>query len=381
MRVLYPTLYDPHDESAWSGLGNAIARSLEQAGIDVDYMGPVDAPRSLRDLAAAKLAQRLAPGGHLAEREPGWTRALARQVEHEVAERRPDALVSPGTIPVAHVRPGVPLLVWADATFAAMVGYYPGWDTLSSLSLRQGNALERQAIRRADALVFASDWAAASALADYGAAPGKVHVVPFGSNLPVEHGPDDVRAWLDERPRGHCRLLLVGLEWERKGVDTAIGAAVALNACGLKTTLTVVGAVPPAGSTLPDCVEVTGPLPRGPRLQALYRESHFLVLPSRSEAFGVVFCEASAFGLPAVASDTGGIPSAVADGRNGRLLPAGAPPDEYAATIRDLFADADAYRRLGLSAYREYEQRLNWTRSGARVREVLEAIVEGAPAH
>lgn len=378
MKVLYPTLYDPRDEAAWSGLGNAIARSLEQAGVEVDYMGPVEAPRSFLDRTAAKLAGRLAPGGHLVEREPGWAKSLARRVEHEVERRRPDALVSPGTIPVAHVRPGIPLLVWADATFAAMVGYYPGWDRLSPLTLRHGNALERHAVRRAEQLVFASEWAAASAIADYGADPEKVHVVPFGSNLPIEHGPDDVRVWLDERPRDRCSLLLVGLDWERKGVETAIGTAVALNDAGLQTTLTVVGAVPPAGFAVPPCVEITGPLPRGPALLALYREAHFLLLPTRSEAFGIVFCEASAFGVPSVASDTGGVPSVVTDGRNGRLLPPGASSADYAAAITELFSDVDAYRRLGLSAYREYEQRLSWATSGARVRELLETIVDRA---
>jgi glycosyltransferase involved in cell wall biosynthesis len=279
---------------------------------------------------------------------------------------------------VAHVRQGVPLLIWADATFAAMVDYYPGWDALSPFSRRQGNALERRAIRRADQLVFASDWAAASAIANYGADPGKVHVVPFGSNLPIEHGPEDVTAWLDERPRDRCRLLLVGVDWERKGVETAIGAAVALNESGLQTTLTVVGAYPPTGFAVPPCVHVAGPLPRGPALSALYREAHFFVLPTRSEAFGIVFCEASAFGVPSVASDTGGVPSAIADGRNGRLLSPHASPADYAAVILDLFSDVDAYRRLGLSAYQEYEQRLNWATSGARVRGLLETIVGGA---
>jgi glycosyltransferase involved in cell wall biosynthesis len=377
MRVLYPTLYDPHDRSAWSGSGKTIAASLERAGVDVEYIGPLEAPRTFRDRAAASLAWRLAPGSQFADREPGWARALARQVDDEVQRRKPDAVVSPGTIPVAYVRPGIPMLIWTDATFAAMVDYYPGWDVLSSFTRRQGNALERRAVRRAEGLVFASEWAAASAVADYGADPGKVHVVPFGSNLPIEHGPDDVGAWVDGRPRDRCRLLLVGVDWERKGVDTAIDAAVALNESGLQTTLTVVGAVPPAGFAVPSCVEVTGPLPRGQRLSALYRDAHFFVLPTRSETFGVVFAEASAFGVPSVASKTGGVPSAVVDGRSGRLLPPGASPDEYAAAVHELFSDADAYRRLGLAAYREYEQRLNWTTSGARVGELLETIVDG----
>jgi hypothetical protein len=38
---------------------------------------------------------------------------------------------------------------------------------------------------------------------------------------------------------------------------------------------------------------------------SLYRDAHFFIMPSRQEAYGIVYCEAAAFGRPAIAAQTG----------------------------------------------------------------------------
>ncbi|HRQ86246.1 MAG TPA: glycosyltransferase, partial [Flavobacteriales bacterium] len=47
------------------------------------------------------------------------------------------------------------------------------------------------------------------------------------------------------------------------------------------------------------------------RLEHHLRTADFLILPTRFEAYGIVFCEAAAYGLPALASRTGGVPTIV----------------------------------------------------------------------
>jgi glycogen(starch) synthase len=48
-----------------------------------------------------------------------------------------------------------------------------------------------------------------------------------------------------------------------------------------------------------------------------------LVLPSRSEPFGIVIIEAGALDTPVIASNVGGVPEIIDDGRTGVLVPAG----------------------------------------------------------
>jgi glycosyltransferase involved in cell wall biosynthesis len=65
-------------------------------------------------------------------------------------------------------------------------------------------------------------------------------------------------------------------------------------------------------------------------VQDYLRAADYFVFPSESEALPLALLEAMACGLPALASDIGGVRDIVEDGRNGRL----APPNDAAAWTR-----------------------------------------------
>jgi glycosyltransferase involved in cell wall biosynthesis len=76
---------------------------------------------------------------------------------------------------------------------------------------------------------------------------------------------------------------------------------------------------------------------------SLYRDAHFFIMPSRQEAYGIVYCEAAAFGRPAIAAQTGGVGTIVGDDRTGLLFPLEATPADYADRILALWSQPEAY--------------------------------------
>lgn len=85
------------------------------------------------------------------------------------------------------------------------------------------------------------------------------------------------------------------------------------------------------------------------RVVELYAALDCFALPSRDEALGVALLEATAAGLPAIASNVGGIPEIVVDGESGLLVPP-EDPGALAAAIDRLRRDPGLARRLGAAA-------------------------------
>ena len=200
--------------------------------------------------------------------------------------------------------------------------------------------------------------------------PGRVAVVPFGANMDTELSDDEAEAAVAARPGDACRLLFIGVDWERKGGDYAVAVA------GSKRT-------PPASrprSTWSDHgrrvkrfrssstgIRVhrqdLGGRPK--RASRAHAGSTFRVLPARADCSPVVLNEAAAHALPALASDVGGTPTIVRDEVSGKLFSSRADLSDY----RDFVLRGGPSRRatdLPLGAPEEYRSRLNWRAPPAR---------------
>lgn len=83
---------------------------------------------------------------------------------------------------------------------------------------------------------------------------------------------------------------------------------------------------------------------------ALLAGFELFALSSRSEGYSVALLEACAAGLPVVATDVGGNREIVADGRNGRLVPAGDAAG-YAEALLELLRDRPLAARMGTAGH------------------------------
>lgn len=79
----------------------------------------------------------------------------------------------------------------------------------------------------------------------------------------------------------------------------------------------------------------------------ILQHSHFFVLPSKSETFGVVYIEALACGLPIIATDCGG-PSDIVTSENGLLVPVD-DIEDLSNAILYMAENIDKYDRKAIS--------------------------------
>ena len=171
----------------------------------------------------------------------------------------------------------------------------------------------------------------------------------------------------------------------RKGMDTLIRAASRLS----ERIPDVVVAIAGAGrdrARLEGLVESTGApvrlLGRVPDelLPGMYGAGDVFSMSCRNrwagleqEGFGIVFVEAAAAGVPAVAGDSGGSAEAVADGETGLVVRRPGDPLQVAEALADLIDDEPRRLEMGRRARARAEVEFSYDVLAARLREGLDA--------
>ncbi|NWG47305.1 MAG: glycosyltransferase family 4 protein [Alphaproteobacteria bacterium] len=371
---------DPREVRTWSGVPFFIVRALEAAGyravwLPAENRSVTGGLRKLNDWVHERSGRRFLPK-YFALRN-----ALAAQsIRAGIARHKVDAVLSITSDQcLRYLRTDVPVIHTSDTTFAGMVDYYPDFTDLLPFAERAGHDICRRAIRTATLTVYPSDWARDLAVSLYGADPNRVRVIPYGANLFEPPSTDCVAARQAAWREGHVRLLFVGGDWDRKGGPIAAAAAERLVAEGIDCRLDVIGAGPAEPIEAP-WFTCHGFLNKSrPDHRALYdrlwAEASLFLLPSRGETFGAVYCEAAANALPAIAADTGGVSSAVIDGRTGLVLPLDADGAAFATAIRSLMQDEARYGRLVSGARERFDQCLTWDHWVASVIEGLNEVL------
>ena len=377
MELAYVTTYDPTNIHHWSGTGFYMYQTFKNSGIKIKSISNLK--EHVRSLHRFKKTfySKVRSKSYLWEREPSILKSYASQVEKHLKSIHCDIVFSPGTIPIALLNTNKPIIFWADATFAGMTNFYPKYTNLSNETIKHGNKMEQVALSRCQLAIYSSEWAANTAIQYYDVDPAKVKVVPFGANIENEKAEADIKGIIANKKFDVCKLLFIGVDWQRKGGDIALKVAELLNKKGIRTELHIIGCKPP--SQTPEYVKLYGYISKTTiegkaRLERLFSESHFLILPAKAECYGIVLTEASSFGLPSIATNVGGIPTIIHNGKNGYVFPSDECQNNFCECIARIFSSSHEYKQLSISAFNEYSQRLNWNSSGKKVSDLMHTL-------
>lgn len=366
MKIAFTTTFDAMDVHNWSGTPYHMAKALEEAGHDIQYLGRLSRRlppffKIKQNLKQTFCQQRLSPRFNITA-----ARHYSAQIDEKLKSMNVDAIISPLINPIAYLETEKPIILWTDSVYAQLVGFYPPFAYHSADTIQQGNTITKACLDRCTYAVFSSDWAARAAIELYGASKDKVKVIPFGANLTHAPSQDRVEAAIAKRDMQKIKLLFLAKSWERKGGDIVVAVAKALHEANYPVELHIIGYDHiPGQTTIPNYVHCHGFIskqtPEGKqKLEQLLSESHFLFVPSRAEAYGIVFCEANAYGVPCLTTHVGGIGTVIQDGVNGFTFGLDAKIQDYVETIVHCMQDPAQYQALAHSAYHAYATRLNW---------------------
>jgi len=255
-------------------------------------------------------------------------------------------------------RGGVPYVVAIKGVIAEELRHEQGRTRLLFQALAR---LEARNARHADVVLADSAYCRDAIVRHYGIPAGRIRLVPEGIELArwqrvaaqTPHHSDGATILCVARqyPRKHVADLLRALPQVRCAVPSAHAVLVGDGPehAALRALAAELGLGPAA--------QFLGAIADDDEVARCYRRADVFCLPSVQEAFGIVFLEAMASGLPVVATRAAAIPEVVPDGQAGLLVPPG-DVEALAAALTTLLREPTrraAYGARGQAHVRQYD--------------------------
>ena len=253
--------------------------------------------------------------------------------------------------------------------------------------LEPGTRVESEAkvVACSDILVANADEERRQLIELYGADPSRIEIVAPGVDRAFFSPGSTSGAQAAIGYDGGPLVLFVGRIQPLKGVDIAVQTLAQLSDSTSKLMI-VGGASGRDGDTevirlmamiddlgLRERVIFVDPQPHY-ALSTYYRAADVLIMPSRSESFGLVALEAAACAVPVVAAAVGGLRTLVQDGVTGYLIDE-RDPSLYADAIDRILGDPAHAAALGAAAA-VTASRYPWSGLAGRLRRIYMDLVE-----
>lgn len=379
MRVLVITNDLPPQVGGIQYYVDQLCRGLVAAGDAVTLYGSTHEGAETWDHAA--------PYGVVRERTPTLlpTPLVQRRTLRLVEHIRADVVVFGAAFPLGLMGPAI-----RRRAGVPYVAFTHGLE-VSAVRLPAGARFLRRIGRDAGAVTYVSHWCRSLLRPAFGDGPRHVMLPPAVDAADYHAGIRGaavrMRWGIGDAPLVVCVSRLV----ERKGQDRLIDAMPALRERVPGTRLMVVGGGPyrealearAEAAGIADAVAFTG-LVDDEELPAHFAAADVFAMPCRErhrglevEAFGIVFTQAQAVGVPVVAGDIGGVPDTLVDGRTGVLVD-GRNQAAVTAAVGDLLADADRRMIMGAEAAEFVASGFTWDLRTEQLRELLAAVVSGS---
>ncbi len=370
IKVLYVAYrYDPLDPNQGSGADFQFHSAIVKEGFDVEILGPFDDPPCVLERRVRQIYNR-----YTSKRYPKFPISLAKLTSKALNEAtvsiKPDVIFTRFPPSLIYYTGSIPCVYRTDAVQLGLREY----GQYGNLGIKFGIWQDKRALRNCHRIITHSTWNRDLLVSGYGVSKKKVVLFPNPAALPSKVFPESQTINF-KKLSSPLRLLFVGRDARRKGLDIAIEVVNLLNQNGIPTQLVVCGL---NGKRQPTITYV-GNFDKNDAAQLskyveLYQNSHFLIHPARFDPSPIVTAEAAGFGVPTITNDVCGISTSVKNGVSGIVLPGHSLADKYVEVIQRFLKFPDEYNRLCVSTKLRFDFELNWNAASKKVAYVLSNI-------
>lgn len=363
MRIAYLSNNNPENIHLWSGTPYHIIQILKEKHTVIWIGGNV--------ISGAKWHHTLKNKLNIFHPE-SYSKEIGLYLSKEIENNKCDIVITSTYFFVSNLAIDIPIIYFADVTLNLCKDFFR---IKPESYVELAYQIEKLCTNNADAVIYSSEWAKKSAIDEYSLPPEKVHVVEFGANIPDPIIDSKMSCFEKDR----CNLLFVGRNWKNKGGQVALETYYHIQKTLPNCRLTIVGCKPSVEIEDPNII-VYPWLDKSKKedlkiYEKVLKESNFLLLPTVFDAYGIVLCEASAYGVPSLVANVGGVSQVIKNGVNGFLLPKDSDAKQYAHQILRLYNNPKEYIQLRSTSRKEYLERLNWDIWSLKVNDIMEKIV------
>jgi glycosyltransferase involved in cell wall biosynthesis len=373
-KILYITRLDPHNLKSWSGVTYYILECLEK-NFNVITIGPLS--NRVRILYVLKrFIFSLFKMKFDIDRPILVSKDFANQINKRIKNIYYDAILTSESYLMTFVKTNKPIFIYTDFTFPTYYSHYFSDNKIHRQTINDGNYCEKITLKKSKKIILTSKFAINDAKKKYNIESNKFCYLPFGPSFNLIPKRNDLNKIILKKDLNLCKLISIGVHWDRKGMDKAVQLVDYMNNLGQRTKLYIVGAKPPEDLKLSKNIILINFLNKNNiqdqrTLVKLLNKVHFNLLFSKSEAFGVVNVEASAFGLFTITNKIGGIGGAIANNINGYMFRENEDISVISKYLLKIFKTKDLFIKKSFLSREWYEKKLNWNTISKNLNQII----------
>lgn len=238
---------------------------------------------------------------------------------------------------------------------------YVNFSYVPDKDLHRQNVDQQRIFKNSEGIFTMSQWLADNLVNHSDFPKGMVHPVGGGINLDINN--------IKKVPKTNNKILFVGRDFIRKGGDLVVDAFKLLRREYLPEAELYIAGPKDNQFENEEGIVFLGDL-KPDQLSDYFNKCDIFCMPSRFEAYGLVFIEALVYGLPCIARNDFAMKEFIADGENGYLIDKD-DPNILAKKMKDLLQNEKIKEHV-LSRRDYYIKEYSWDSVADRILKVIQ---------